>query len=132
MLDKEKQDLSKYRVSTALDLLEVSKANIDIDTKSSVNRSYYAIYTAMRAVLALDGFDAKKHSGIISEFRKLYIKTGIFDVRFSVIIHDLFTIRNECDYEDFYIVSKEDAKTQLTNAEEFVNAINNYLTEKFN
>ena len=26
----------------------------------------------MRAVLALDGYDSQKHSGIISEFRRLY------------------------------------------------------------
>jgi uncharacterized protein (UPF0332 family) len=32
----------------------------------------------MRAVQALDGFDSKKHSGVISAFRKDYIKTGIF------------------------------------------------------
>ena len=41
------------------------------------HRSYYAIFHAMRAVLALDGIDMKRHSGVMSEFRRLYIKTGI-------------------------------------------------------
>ena len=38
--------------------------------RSAANRAYYAIFHAMRAVLALDGVDMKHHSGIISEFRK--------------------------------------------------------------
>ena len=49
----------------------------DDDCKGAANRSYYAIFHAMRAVLALDGIDMKRHSGVMSEFRRLYIKTGI-------------------------------------------------------
>ena len=41
-------------------------------------QAVYAVFHAMRAVLILDGFDSKKYSGIISEFQRLYIKTGIF------------------------------------------------------
>lgn len=45
---------------------------------TAANRSYYAIFHAARVVLALDGQDYKKHSGVISNFQKNYIKTGIF------------------------------------------------------
>ncbi|MBQ8532730.1 MAG: HEPN domain-containing protein [Clostridia bacterium] len=45
--------------------------------KSAANRSYYAIFHAMRSVLAFDDIDMKHHSGIISEFRRLYIKTNV-------------------------------------------------------
>ena len=31
----------------------------------------------MRSVLAFDDIDMKHHSGIISEFRRLYIKTNV-------------------------------------------------------
>ena len=34
--------------------------------KSVANRSYYAVFHAMRAVLAFDKIDLKRHSGIIS------------------------------------------------------------------
>jgi len=34
--------------------------------RSAANRAYYAIFHAMRAVLALDGVDMKHHSGIIA------------------------------------------------------------------
>ena len=127
MVDEAKQDLSRYRINSALELINIARLNIDIDAKTAVNRSYYAVLNSMRAVLALEGYDSKKHSGIISEFRRQYIKTGIFDEKLSVIIKSLFDIRNDCDYEDFFIVSKEDAQTQLKNAEEFVHAVYKYL-----
>lgn len=38
----------------------------------------------MRAILAFDEIDMKHHSGIISEFRKRYIKTDIFEMRLSM------------------------------------------------
>lgn len=95
--------------------------------KSSANRSYYAVFHAMRAVLALNMIDMKHHSGIISEFRKLYIKTGIFDIKLSQIISVLFDIRNDSDYDDFFIVSKEEVVEQIENAEYFLSEIRKYL-----
>ena len=75
MLYEDKISLSKVRLQTATSCLEDSRALIESGGyKSAVNRSYYAVFHAMRAVLALDSFDSKKHSGIISEFRKNYIK----------------------------------------------------------
>ena len=70
--------------------------------KSAANRSYYAVFHAMRAVLAFDEIDMKHHSGIISEFRRRYIKTGIFETRMSEIISVLFDVRTDSDYDDFF------------------------------
>ena len=94
------------------------------------NRSYYAIFHAARAVLALDGQDYKKPSGVISNFQKDYIKTGIFDKAMSNIIKSAFDMRTDSDYEDFYVVPKEDVIKQVEEAEIFVNKIEEYLSEK--
>ncbi len=83
----------------------------------------------MRAVLALDSFDSKKHSGIISEFRKNYIKTQIFDYDMSRIIGDQFDARSHSDYDDFYVISKDFAVNQVEEAETAVGKIEKYLTE---
>ena len=48
---------------------------------SAVNRAYYAIFHALRAVTALDGFDSGKHSGVIAYFNRDYIKNGIFHIK---------------------------------------------------
>ncbi len=87
MLDEERKVLAKLRLDNANERLSFIPAILEIgDYKTAVNRAYYAIFYAMRAVLALDGFDSKKHSGIIAEFRKQYIKTGIFENDMSDII----------------------------------------------
>lgn len=96
------------------------------------NRSYYAAFSAMRAVLALDGKDFKKHSGVIAEFRKSYIKTGIFDSTLSHIIDSLKDVRQSSDYDDFYLISKEEVTEQVESAEHFVSEIEAYLIKQYN
>ena len=85
--------LSKVRVEHSQDALEEAGLLFRAQKyKGAANRSYYAVFHAMRAVLALDGYDSKKHSGVISEFRKLYIKTKIFPNDISNIVSNLFNI----------------------------------------
>ena len=95
--------------------------------KGSINRSYYAIFTAVRALLAEEEVDFKKHSAVIGYFRKNYIKTKIFEGKFSDYVGDAFEIRNDCDYEDFFIVSREEAETQYNYAVEFYEVVKKYL-----
>jgi uncharacterized protein (UPF0332 family) len=84
----------------------------------------------MRAVLAFDRFDSKKHSGVISAFRKGYIRTGIFPVDFSKIIEKAFEIRVNSDYKEFYLVPKADVAAQIENAETFLEAVEKYVGER--
>ncbi len=85
----------------------------------------------MRAVHALSGFDSGKHSGIISEFQRMYIKTGIFDKECSIIIKTASEIRNDSDYEDFYITFREEASEQLASARVFVDKVEEYLSAQY-
>ncbi len=128
---EEKQNLAKVRFEHSLQCLKTSQLLVDADDyKCAANRSYYAIFHAMRAVLAFDGYDVKKHSAVISKFRLLYIKTGVFDSKLSNYITDMFEMRNDSDYDDFYLLSKEDVENQINNAKEFLNAIKLYLLNK--
>jgi len=75
MLHEDRKALSKLRLDNAKMLLKSAQAMIDLeDYKSAANRSYYAIFNAMRAELAILGIDHKKHKGIISDFRIHFIK----------------------------------------------------------
>ena len=84
----------------------------------------------MRAVLAFDEIDMKRHSGVISEFRRRYIKTEIFETRMSEIISVLFDVRTDSDYDDFFVISKADTAVQIENAEYFVSSVRAYLKNK--
>lgn len=126
-------DLSVYRLNKAKSDLKDAKTTLGLELyDTAANRSYYAIFHAARAVLALDGQDYKKHSGVISNFQKEYIKTGIFDKEMSRIIKSAFDMRTESDYEDFYIVEKEDVIKQVEEADYFLNNIEKYLIKKIN
>ena len=99
------------------------------DFRGAANRSYYAIFHAMRAVLALHGIDMKKHSGIMSEFRRLYIKTNILPEELSVILAEAFDVRTDCDYDDYYILSREEVEQQAERAVFFVKTVSAYLSD---
>ncbi|MBQ6005054.1 MAG: HEPN domain-containing protein [Selenomonadaceae bacterium] len=124
------RDLTKYRLDSAKERLEVSAEMIETSRyKISISNSYYAIFNAARALLAEREIDFKKHSAVISYFRREYVKSGIFDVKFSDYIGDAFDSRNNCDYEDFFIASIQQAEIQYQHAVEFYEAVKNFLEE---
>ena len=128
-----KIELSKRQLEVAHERMKTAGILLDAgDYKAVANRLYYAVFSAMRAVLALDGFDSKKHSGIISRFRQSYIKTGTFSTEMSKIIDDFEVIREDNDYVDFFIISKEDVMIQSQRAKFFVNEVERYLQEQYN
>lgn len=124
-LSKTRLDIAKERIAFADDILKLG------DYKTVANRSYYAVFSAMRAVLALDGFDSKKHSGIIAEFRRNYLKTELLPKELSNIIDALVEIRQGSDYDDFYVVSKDEVSEQLENAKMFISEVEKFLKTKY-
>ena len=80
-----KVDLSRYRFQKAEEMLASAKRDMEArDYASANNRAYYAIFHAMRAVLALDGedlyFTAHCSTLIVSEIlfgeRRRPVRTG--------------------------------------------------------
>ena len=98
---------------------------------SANNRAYYCIFHAMRAVLALDGEDFKKHSAVISRFTVKYLKTDVLPRDYSKLISNASLIRNRSDYEDFYICSVEDTKRLIEGARAFHNTVRSYLENQY-
>lgn len=84
----------------------------------------------MRSILALDGVDFSKHAGVIAYFRKTHIKTGVFDVILSDIVGEAFDIRSDSDYDDYYVIAKEEVEQQIQNATLFYNTIKNYVNTR--
>lgn len=127
-----KTELSKIRLAKAKECLVDSEALISSGGyKSSANRSYYAVFHAMRAVLVFADYDSKKHSGIISEFRRLYIKTNVFPEEVSKVIGRQFDLRSLSDYDDFFETSEATAVKALEEAKYVLNEIEKYLKSLF-
>lgn len=122
----------KYRLEMAEERLHSSKVLLEAGSyKDSIGRSYYAMFTAVRALLAMEGQDFPKHAGVIAYFQKEFVKTGKVDRKYSKYISQAFQIRNNTDYADFFIVSAQDAKEQYEKAKEFLKVIVKYLSENY-
>lgn len=79
-------ELSAHRFNRAKEELQTAELLMKNESyRQSINRSYYAIFHAVRAVNALDGFDSSKHSGVIAHFNQQYVKTGVFKKEASKI-----------------------------------------------
>ena len=89
-------------------MLEAAKENLKIGQyKTALNRSYYAVFHAMRAANILRGFDSSKHSGVIAFFTKEFLKTEYMDRKLSFIIKSSSLLREKSDYDDFLLQAEQ-------------------------
>lgn len=131
-MDETIKTLSKYRLEKSKQDLNSAIINYENNYLSqSLNRSYYSIFHAVRALLAFNKFDSKKHSGIISYFQVNYVKTNLFDSSFSKILLHAEKVRVESDYNDFYIASKSETLKQIEDAKLFINEVEKYLIQNY-
>lgn len=120
--------LSTYRLNRAKEDLAAAISNHEAKFfKVAINRSYYAIFHAIRAVNIIDGFDASKHSSVIAHFNQYYVHGGKFDRNTYKLIDSAYRIREKCDYSDFFIASKEDSENQIRNAADFIERVEIFL-----
>lgn len=120
--------LSKYRMEKARQDLATARINYGHDLLTqSLNRSYYAIFHALRALLAYDSFDSRRHSTIIGYFNKNYVANKKIKQEYYKIIASAFDIRTKSDYQDFYVVDRDEVEKQLIAAEKFMDMIAGYI-----
>lgn len=112
---------SQQHLKSARDLLQ------NDDFADSVSRSYYAIFQAARALLAIVSLDSRKHSGVISLFNRHFIKTGKLDKRWGVVLKDARRSREMADYTELAEFSREDTEEQIGDAEGFIRAVEDLI-----
>lgn len=128
-MDDRSKDLCCYRLDKARKCLESAKILAESeDYCSAANRAYYSIFHSVRSILALDEVDFSKHSGVMSYFQKNYVKQGIFGKEYSKILMEAFEIRTESDYDDYYVISKEEVNAQIQNAQFFLDGVSKYVS----
>jgi len=123
-------DLVKYRLQNSKEKLGSAKLLLENDKfKDSISRSYYAMYTAARALLATKHLDSSKHSGVISLFNQHFVKTGVVARDLGRILMKGKDLRQDGDYKDFVETSMKEAQDQYSDAEKFIDQIEDTLTE---
>ena len=131
-MDNEKrQALSVYRMEQAEETLTAAKMCLEYHLyKDCINRSYYVAFYAVKAVLAIEGVDFKRHKDAVANFNKDYVKTSVFPREMGRKIGQAEEIRHASDYDDFYIASKEESERQISVADEFIILAEKYCMEQ--
>ena len=131
MSPKISKELSKHRLEQAKEDLKASKLLYDTKLfKSANNRAYYSIFHSMKAILALEPIDFKRHKDVIAYFNKNYIHTEIFPKNMRRRISDASRIGEDSDYDDEFIFKPEDTLAQIETAEEMIKVTEEYINKK--
>lgn len=129
--EQERKKLSLARLSRSRQHLKSARDLLrNDDFADSVSRSYYAIFQAARALMARDGLDSRKHSGVVSLFNRHFIKSGKLDKHWAVVLKDARRSREMADYTDLAEFSREDAEEQVADAEAFVGAVETLIGKR--
>ncbi|MBI3195152.1 MAG: HEPN domain-containing protein [Ignavibacteriae bacterium] len=123
-------DLAKYRFGKATNMLHSARLAMQMgEYDVVVGRCYYAIFSAIRSLLALKGVDSQTHKGVINLFSRYFIKEKYFPLDFHKLIYEAKTIREKSDYGDFFFVSKEIAVERLEEASLFIKKVEETFTK---
>ena len=129
-MDSKKIELSKYRYSLAMEALDDANSMFKKGSyRATMNRSYYAAFYAINAILALEEIGFKKHKSVVGHFNKEYVAKDIFPKELGKRVNQLKDIRETGDYTDFFVVTKEEAEVQLETIEWLIPLIKEYLTK---
>ena len=86
------------------------------------------MFYAIRAVLALESIDFKRHKDVVAYFNKEFVARGKFPGEMGRRLARLKMKREESDYSDFFIASADEAQTQLQSVEYMLPLLKEYLT----
>lgn len=88
--------------------------------EDAVSRAYYVMFYIAAAFLDGEGLRFSSHSAVISEFGRVFAKTGRVPSEFHRWLLEAEQDRLGGDYRDVYTVQAEVAEKHLRNAERFL------------
>lgn len=131
LVDSKAVDLCKYRMDNAEETLDTAKLCMEHKRyKDTINRCYYAAFYAVKAVLALEETDFKRHKEAVAYFNQNYVATNIFEREIGKRLGRLKRKRETSDYDDFYIASHDEALEEYEAAKQIVKSVQEFLVSK--
>ena len=118
----------EQHMQRAFKRLEVARLNLASGyPDDSCNRSYYAMFEAASAALAVLGISPPKtHKGVAKLFQQHVVKPGRVDTNMGAVISRIERLRLIADYEGVPI-EMEQAHDALQQAEKFVEMVREEL-----
>ena len=128
MEKKTSKEFALYRLERAKE--EYETANLlfrENKLLAANNRAYYSIFYAIRAILAMEKIDFKRHKDVLAYFNKNYVKTEIFPRQMGRIIIMASKVREDSDYDEKYEPSSEATTLQIETCKELIELVEKYL-----
>jgi uncharacterized protein (UPF0332 family) len=126
----DRDSLLTYRMNQAEETFSEAKKMFEegFSPRSITNRAYYAVFYALLSLFikADVHVTTSKHQGVISLFDREFVKPGLFDKKYSAMLHGLFDERLEADYKEFAELARDDAQKAIEYAREFLAAVKEY------
>jgi len=123
---RDKQQLSNVRMQRAYEFLADAKANLSKGRfKTAVNRSYYAVLSAVRALLILEGANPETYEDTVTLLSLRLIRPKILPIEVVKQVKILYSRRTDVDYGDFATINKEEAVDSVEKAEGLIKSIEN-------
>jgi uncharacterized protein (UPF0332 family) len=95
--------------------------------EDALSRAYYAILHAARAVLLAEGVSVSSHRAVRRLFGSHLIKPGKLAVRLAKILAEEQDDRFLADYDAWFHAERERAEKRVSEAAEFLTAIDLFL-----
>ncbi len=130
MKSENKKDIKELMEKAKMSIAATKSLFKDNFYDFSASRSYYSMFYVTQAALLTKGLSFSKHSAVISEFGRHFIKEHIFPYKLYHYLVNASDLRQAGDYGTMSTVSKEEAEELIEQTEEFINVIENYLKDK--
>ena len=125
------ESFALYRLEKAKETLKSAQILFEVkDYTGANNRAYYAIFYAIRAILALEETDFKRHKDVIAYFNQKYIKPEIFPRKLGSKISQAQRVREDSDYDDKYQISYEKTEQLIETAKEVIIEVEQFIKSR--
>ena len=108
MTTEERKEYIKYRIETAYKSYEAAIILLENNfMNSALNRLYYSVFYIVNALLVKNGIVSKTHNGTRQQFSLNFVKKGIVNEKYGIILSKLSNLRQKADYGNYLEVEKE-------------------------
>ena len=118
------------RLQRANETILEAKANMQLGYwRIAANRLYYACYYAASALLIKNSITAHTHNGVISQFSLHFVTTGLISKEQGKLLKQLFELRQNGDYSDWFEITEKNVRPLLEPAEKFIAEIESLINK---
>ncbi|MBI4527370.1 MAG: HEPN domain-containing protein [Deltaproteobacteria bacterium] len=129
-MKREVKALAHYRMNRAGETFEDGLLLLKQGSPNgAIGRFYYAAFHAARALLAVKGLDAPRHTGVIKLFSQHFVKTGAVSPETAKVLSRSFEKRLDSEYEDYVDFTKKDAEQVRDEVRQFIRACEKALAD---